>query len=641
MIWYILVVALVFGQTLFPPEGQMIFGDDIHRQYYFFRQFFNDWIGKGVFPWWNPYLFSGEPFIANPVVNIWYPMNWVFLVLPLNVAYSWHLAFHLCWAMCGMQKLTKSWIAGLIFGLSGFFMARTFAGHVDVIAAASFMPWTIWAMQKKSVPFAAVIFAFQLLAGYQTMAFFTVIAIGITTLVYAFVFRSIQLMIRVALAGLGGIGLAAFQLLPVQEFFRSSIRTYHVPYSWHSYGAIEWRNLLQFFNPFLFGNQYTYNGPPPNFIEHSMYVGIGGLVLAIMGIAFLGSTLLTSLRLRKEKDKTMLTLQGSFFLVVVFGLWVSLGPHAPVDLQYILWKLVPMYSYLRIPARHLILVVFGLSALAGIGFTSLRVPKVLKGLMISGIIIEMVWFGRGFIELKPIPESRHDEELITLLKQDKEPYRIIQNFGVWLPERDVMDFDSVMSYGIFSATGYDPSILRPYFEYVSVGRGAHMMLSHDVQIPYITDSEILDRLNVKYVIVPTTHDPFQNNARYKRIYDKESRVYENATVKPRFYFQEPCGTAQMTSYSPNTIELTTESFCDTHLMSSEIWYPGWEAYIDGKKIDIIKSEGIFRTLFVPTGKHLIVYHYQPRIFVYGVWVSIFTAIILFRMVLMKRKPIRL
>ena len=44
----------------------------------------------------------GEPFIANPVVNIWYPPNWLFSFLPLNVAYSWHIAFHVFWAMLGI-----------------------------------------------------------------------------------------------------------------------------------------------------------------------------------------------------------------------------------------------------------------------------------------------------------------------------------------------------------------------------------------------------------------------------------------------------------------------------------------------------------------------------------------------------------
>ncbi len=612
MIGYLIVVAIMFGRALIPPEGQMIFGDDIHRQYYFYRQFFNGWIGQGIFPWWNPYLFGGEPFIANPVVNIWYPVNWLFILFPLNIAYSWHVAFHVLWAMLGMHKLTKSRIAGLVFGLSGFFMARTFAGHVDMIAAASWMPWVVYAMRNKNIAIAAITFALQLLSGYQTMAFMSVIVVGIMTLVER---RSI---VRAILAGMGGVGLAAFHLLPVAEFFRQSIRTYSLPYSWHSYGAIEWRSLLQLLNPFLFGNQFTYHGPSPNFIEHSMFVGLGGLVLAALGIA-----------------RGVRRVGIAFLLIALFGLWVSLGPNAPVDLQYVLWKIVPMYHYLRIPSRHLILVVFGLAGLAGLGMD--RLPRLLKAVITGVIVVEMALFARSFIELKPVPEARHDGELITLLKQDTEPYRVLQDFGVWLPQRDALDFDSVMSYGIFSATGYDPSILRSYFEFASGGNGKTAVLSHDVQIPYITDPAILDRLNVKYLMVPKNYDPFINNPRYKLLKERTYRLYENTTVFPRFYLD---GDVRIVRFTPNEIVLEVLSEKDQNLSSSEVWYPGWEAFIDGKKTDITKSEGTFRTLFVPIGKHTVIYRYQPRMFFFGAGVSVLTATILLRMVFRKRKPRR-
>lgn len=329
----------------------------------------------------------------------------------------------------------------------------------------------------------------------------------------------------------------------------------------------------------------------------------------------------------------------SMIFIVVFGLWVSLGPNAPIDLQYILWKFVPMYQYLRIPARHLIIVVFGLAGLAGVGFSSLRLPKSLTLLMMGIITLEIVWFGRGFIELKPIPETRHDKELIAILRQDDQPYRVIQNFGVWVGERDVLDFDSVLSYGIFSATGYDPSIIRSYYEFTSGGNGKKAVLSHDVQIPYVTDPAILDRLNVKYIMVPKVYDPFLGNSRYLLIRDTTQRVYENTTVKSRFF--STCGTVTVTSYTPNRIELLVDTICDGPLESSEVWYPGWEAFIDGKKSDVTKSEDTFRTLFVPAGKHSIVYQYNPKIFVYGALLSVLTATILLRMVFMKRKPLRL
>ena len=112
---------------------------------------------------------------------------------------------------------------------------------------------------------------------------------------------------------------------------------------------------------------------------------------------------------------------GAFFVITFFGIWVSLGPNAPIDLQKILWQFIPMYHYLRIPPRHLILVVFGLAGLAGIGmeylFRSPKSSRALRSLITGVIVVEMVLFARNFIELKPIPEARHDKEFIALLKK--------------------------------------------------------------------------------------------------------------------------------------------------------------------------------------------------------------------------------
>jgi hypothetical protein len=638
---YLAIVLVVFGKAILPPVGWMIFGDDIHHQYYFYRQFFNEWIGRGIFPWWNPYLFGGEPFVANPIVNIWYPPNWLFSLLPLNLAYSWHLAFHIFWAMLGMYTLLKTlnfklknglaaWTGGVIFGLSGFFAARIFAGHVDMIAAASWMPWVIWGSIKYQVSsikergrwllVAAGTFAMQLLAGYQTMAFFTAIAVGVIASWRAAQERSLKPLWMAGLAGAAGLGLAAFHILPVAQFFTRSIRSFSFPYAWNSYGALRWESLKQLLSPFYFGNQYAYAGPVPNLTEHAMFIGVVGLILAIIG-AFISV---------RKKGVGL-----AFLALALFGLWVSLGPNASLDLQYILWKILPVYHSLRIPPRHLVMFVFGAAALAGMGLAGFQ--KTAQKLIAVVVVIELILFARSFIELRPVPETRHDEELIAFLKKDDEPYRVLQNFGTWLPQRDALDFDSVMSYGIFSATGYDVSILRNYYEYVAraSGRnGEQAVLDQDVQIPYLTPQEAdeIDFLNIKYILVPPAYDPFMGISRYQLIREdaqRDYRLYENTTVQPRFYLENPaCGGVSVTSYTPNRIELSVDSSCDTKLLSSEVFYPGWEAYVDGKRTDIALSNGAFRTLSISSGDHRIVFQYQPKIFLIGLLITALTALTL-------------
>lgn len=624
VIGYIFVVMIVFGGAFFSKSGQMIFGDDIARYYFFNRAYVQQTIASGEFPWWNPYLMGGGPFMANPFTNMWYPPNWLFVFFPVSSVYAWLLAFHIFWAMLGMYLLLKqirptgAFVGGLIFGLSGFFMARVWSGHMDLIASASWMPWVVWGCNRKKMALVACMFALQLLAGYQTMALFTGIIVGIFSLIQS-IFHRTWFPLFFALSSLFlGLALAAIQIVPVQEFFLQTIRTYDLPYAWHEYGAIEWRSLLQLFNPFQFGNQYTYNGPPPNFGEQSMFVGIGGVILAIIGV----------LRVVRERREVW----GKLFLIVaIFGFWVSLGNNAPFDLQYVLWKFVPMYHYIRIPSRHLIFVIFGLAGLAGIGFE--RIHRSLKVLILGIIIIEMVWFARNFVTLSDIPGSRHDNALISLLQKGSQPYRTLENFGAWILPRDSLDFSSLQTYKIFGASGYDPAIMRSYYEYIArkLGKnGRDLMQQHDVQIPYLSpyDALLLDRLNIKYILVPIDGDVFAGNSRYHNVQEdmlRGWRVYENTTVKSRYFLRDDtCGTVQVTKYTSNTVMANIDATCDTHVDSSEIWYPGWVAHIDGKKVQINKLDDTFRTIFISSGKHTIVYQYTPTIFFIGAGISLAT-----------------
>lgn len=732
---YCFVILVVFGRALVPGPTEMIWGDDIHRQYYFYRKFFNSFLKEGIWPWWNPYIFSGAPFMANAVVNIWYPPTWLFFFLPVNLAYSWHVALHIVWAMLGMYVLIHTinnspqptlnpsspplnvrggrvgllswgkgelravsmlpaWTAGLIFGLSGFFMARIWAGHVDVIAAASWMPWVFgafWHLNhdrwknlrhggeistslNRRIVVAGGVFAMQILAGYQTMAFFTVLAVGIASACQCVYERSVKPLFIAGLAGFLGIGLAAIQIIPAQEFFRASIRTFTLPYSWNSYGSLTIESLKQFFNPFMFGDQLTYSGPPPNFAEHAFFIGRVGLLAVLGGVVIATGDMLLQKRSSKFNPRPWVKntpLAGGIFIlwfwffavIALFGLWVSLGPNAPIDLQYILWKTVPMYQYLRIPARHLILVVFGLSGMVGLAIYAIRSMH-LRLVFVGLITIEMILFARHFIALKPIPESRHDRELINILSPHRcrsfsTPeveclYRVLPNFGVWVEPRDSLDFDAVMPYRIFSATGYDPSILRSYYEYIDLANGnapGSSILTHDVQVPYLNlfsqamgafqnnlysisskdylGTSPMDFLNIKYILVPRAYDPLYGVKTDRFVLLREDvtrdyRLYENKSVKPRFFFEN--GTVIVKKYTPNEIVLSTDNNIGETLFSSEVFYPGWEGFIDGKKVDVIKTNHAFRALFVPAGRHTVIYRYSPRIFLIGGLLTALTAL---------------
>ncbi|MBI3559911.1 hypothetical protein HY087_02180, partial [Candidatus Gottesmanbacteria bacterium] len=596
LIGYLVVLLVVFWPILRPHPDRLLFGDDIHRSYYFFSQYLAASVKQGFLPWWNPYMFSGTPFMANPITNAMYPVNWLFFVLPATVVYPLSLMLHVLIAMMGMYTLLRrvmsnvqypiskekpqrithlsslitqfpAWGAGVVFGLSSFFAARIYAGHIDVIAAASWMPWVVWAFirlmsAQSGVPWfsrrqgphhsffhqslfakavttvettrlparecvlAGVILALQLLAGYQTMAILTLIAVGIIALVQAISTRSIIPLRVVVLGVIIAVGLASVVLIPIQQFVGLSIRTFAKPYAWSSLGSLVPKELIQLISPFALGDQYTYHGYPPNYWEHAIFVGRVGLALAV--VAFFA-----------RRRSSVLFIAA--IATVVFGLWVSLGSHAPVDLNYWLWRFVPVYHFLRIPSRHLLLVVFGLSVLAGLGLTLFKNRWIQRSIILL-MSIEMIFYAQHFIGVKESPESRHDKELVTLLQSSND--RILPNFGVWVPPRDSLDFDSVMEYKLFSTTGYDSTLLRNYYEFIDAVNGAKKpsILEHDVQVPYTNIHQSNWKiLGVKYLFVPTYIDVLNGTSNdqftlLREDLNRQYRLYEVKDVTPRFFF---------------------------------------------------------------------------------------------------------
>src|SRR3989344_5424080 len=143
-----IVIMLLFGNTLLPKANTIIYGSDLSDQFYFWKSYFIGSLKNGIVPFWNPYSFSGTPFLAHPSTAAFYPFNLVFLLLPLSFAFSVFLYSHLVLAGVGMYWYMRkksdelsSLIASLVFSLSGFFAVRIYAGHIDIISTAVWIPW--------------------------------------------------------------------------------------------------------------------------------------------------------------------------------------------------------------------------------------------------------------------------------------------------------------------------------------------------------------------------------------------------------------------------------------------------------------------------------------------------------------------
>src|SRR5690348_5176921 len=84
-------------------------------------------LANGEWPLWDPELFAGYPFLGNDQNQLYYPIAWLLLLLPLSTAIQVNVILHLWLAGAGMYLLARVWrasrsgslLAGLAFGASG------------------------------------------------------------------------------------------------------------------------------------------------------------------------------------------------------------------------------------------------------------------------------------------------------------------------------------------------------------------------------------------------------------------------------------------------------------------------------------------------------------------------------------------
>jgi hypothetical protein len=81
---------------------------------------------------------------------------------------------------------------------------------------------------------------------------------------------------------------------------------------------------------------------------------------------------------------------------------------------------------------------------------------------------------------------------------------------------------------------------------------------------------------------------------------------------------------QLNQEGPNRLIVWLQSPAAGWVVLSDVWYPGWRAWVDGKETQVIKANYVFRAVSVPEGKHEIVMAYQPASFFIGIGITVLT-----------------
>jgi hypothetical protein len=92
--------------------------------------------------------------------------------------------------------------------------------------------------------------------------------------------------------------------------------------------------------------------------------------------------------------------------------------------------------------------------------------------------------------------------------------------------------------------------------------------------------------------------------------------------------------------SPTLLQLKTDTLGDHLLVVSQIFYPGWQATIDGEPADLLRVNVVQQGLVVPSGEHIVEISYWPHTFSQGVIISTVALVICGGMLLLShlKKP---
>lgn len=147
-------------------------------------------------------------------------------------------------------------------------------------------------------------------------------------------------------------------------------------------------------------------------------------------------------------------------------------------------------------------------------------------------------------------------------------------------------------------------------------------------------------LNIKYIVIgPQRENILMNNSAYGNAWfvqevlnthsateelDKTCSVNTGTTAvidASRFSVgdisSDTTARIKLTAYTPKYLKYESQSSSNGLAVFSEIYYPGWEATIDGKESNILRADYMLRALEIPAGKHAIEFTFEPKAYTVG------------------------
>jgi len=385
LVLLLFVLLLIFyyqivfeGKTLLPP-------DTIASNSY--QPFIKGALKEGIYPLWNPYIFSGMPSYASlssvPLVNIFDTIiGYTLLAIGYLIPLTPFMRLLLNYLFLGLltylllKSLKVNHYASLFSAVAIVFLPQFIAftafGHNSKFLSVVLIPLIFWSvnqlLKQKNLLFfslTGLTLGFQLLRSHVQVCYYTYLFIGIYFIYHAIVeYKETKKLTDILKSAglLAGTVVVAFLLssvlyISVYEYSHYSIRgggtSGGLDYNYASNWSFSPAEIMTFLVPSFFGfGGGTYWGKMP-FTDYPLYMGI--IVLFLAGLALV-----------VRRDRYVIF----FTIIALFSLIVSFGKHLPI-LYGPMFKLLPFFNKFRVPSMIHILLDISVVLMAGLGLHSL------------------------------------------------------------------------------------------------------------------------------------------------------------------------------------------------------------------------------------------------------------------------------
>lgn len=626
----LLVTTLIYFPILVNPDLLLERSNDLQEQFwpvfYFIRQNF---LENRQIPLWNNLFFSGTPILPDPQFSLFYPPNAVFLLLPTNQAFITYFLAHTFLAGLGAYILTKrglnlsktaSIITALLYILTPKLAGYIEAGHYGLLATHTWLPYASLAalkLIKKPQHKWSVLLGISLAALFYTHTVIFILTSVISATIFATFLlftnkgaQKIKSFLFFGASALTTFGLIAIAFLPQLEWAPFTTRfllleNRDVYPKWNSIKEF----FLVIFLPWFKGKESIWAFDS----EKWLVLGIPTSLLALIGLWGL-----------KRKTKTLILL----LIIISFTLLLNnISPFYPILISQ------DWYALMRVTSRFWFIPLFIFIFLAGFGVERLIKRKTSRNILVllvflaifEGLMLSWVRIKKPFSD-----KSRFaPQEVYEYLQKDKERFRVFCiNRCLSQKQAAKARLELVEGYNTLQQRNYYQQtwqLMGGYWNYYTLAIPPIGAYKYEKLQP---DAVSLGEYNTKYVISP--HELEDENFILEKEIDN-FLIYRNTLVKPR-------ANAPITICTPNHIRIDTNNFLGKQIILSEVYNPGWKAYLNGvEKVSVQETPVALRAVDINPDTQFVDFKYSPNSYVVGKVITLGTIIVVILMFCLKQK----